>query len=105
MKKLLPNDLAYKLIIKKRNAYRKFIFLSIVSIVGLGFILEESTVIFIFGIFGVIYMGLGLSLYFTMCPKCYGNFFGPKYTSRGTAIAPVSFYSNNKCNNCGYCGQ
>lgn len=105
MKKLLPNDLAYRLIIKRRNVYRKFVGLFIASTIVLGFMLEENTLILIFAIFGVVSVGWGLSLYFTMCPKCYGNFFGPIYVPRGRAVMPVGFYSNNKCNNCGYCGD
>lgn len=105
MKKSQSAGHTYKKIIKRRNAYRYFISLSIVGLIILGSFVEENTVLFMFGVFGVVFVGWSLVLNFTMCPKCYGNFFGVKYTSKGTAIISNNLFSTKKCNNCDYCGE
>jgi len=90
----------YDKLIKRKRYYFIYVFGFLMLIGVLSLISSERVVFVIAGVYGVVLIGWTLFLYYSMCPKCYGLFYGPSPGDKN--IISHKFFLNNECNNCGF---
>lgn len=90
----------YIKLIKRKKYYFISVFGFLILIGALSFILSERVVFIIACVYVTAIIGWTLFLYYSMCPECYGLFYGPSPGDKN--IINLKFFLNNECNNCGF---
>lgn len=90
----------YNKLIARKKVYFVFVLATPVVIGALSISLGEIVAFILAGIYGAIFVGWSLFLYFLMCPNCYGLFYGSSFKVEKTI--GHKFFLNNECNNCGF---
>lgn len=91
---------SYNKLIRRKKYYFVFVCGVPFTIVALSAISGEKVAFILAGAYGVIFIIWTLFLYFSMCPKCFGLFYGASIKDKG--IIGHKFFLNDECNNCGF---
>ena len=94
------NESSYNNLLKRKKYYYLFVFGFPIIIGALSGIFSEETLFIFVGIYGATFIAWSLFLYYSMCPKCNGLFYGGSNQDKN--IIMHKFFLNNKCNNCGF---
>ena len=91
---------SYKTLIKRRKWFFVFTLLFPVAAGVMSTVTSENKVFVFIAVYGAILIAWSLFLYYSICPKCFGLFYGA--SSKNGKFNTHKFFLNSECNNCGF---